>query len=140
MVSQDSSRKTDPGTCLHCSRCANADLLDSFSRRPKHLRIKAAREFEGTQKATTTPASLSALFAASNLLPLYREVGQLKATFSPPLAKPEATANCKSGVELTIPVDEGYIYKWTKAEWTGNQALTAQELDALLGMRAGPAC
>lgn len=76
-------------------------------------------------------------FAKNNLIPLYREAGQLKAAFSPPLAKPEATATCKSGVELTIPVDEGHIYKWTKAEWTGNAALTAQELDPLLEMRPG---
>ena len=77
------------------------------------------------------------VFAASNLLPIYRELGQLKAAFSPPLAKPEASATCKSGVELTIPVDEGYIYKWDKAEWTGNNALTSPELDAVLGMQAG---
>lgn len=77
------------------------------------------------------------LFAEKNLIPLYREVGQLKATFSPPLAKPEATATCKNGVEVTIPVDEGSIYKWNKAIWTGNTALTAQELDPLLGMRPG---
>ena len=77
------------------------------------------------------------LFTANYLIPLYREVGQLKAAFSPPLAKPEATATCKSGVDLTIPVDEGNIYKWNKAEWTGNTALTTQELDALLGMQAG---
>src|SRR5262249_14139402 len=64
------------------------------------------------------------------------ELGQLKAAFSPPLAKPEASATCKNGVELTIPVDEGYVYKWNKAEWTGNQALTETELDVLLGMRA----
>ena len=76
-------------------------------------------------------------FAQNNLIPLYRELGQLKAAFSPPLAKPEATANCKSGVELTVPVDEGLIYKWDKAEWTGNTALTAQELDPLLGMETG---
>ena len=77
------------------------------------------------------------LFTENNLIPLYREVGQLKAAFSPPLAKPESTANCKKGVEVTIPVDEGYIYRWNKAEWSGNEAITAQELDALLGMRAG---
>ena len=77
------------------------------------------------------------LFAEKNLIPLYREVGQLKATFAPPLSKPEATATCKNGVEITVPVDEGLIYKWNKAEWTGNTALTAPELDALLGMRAG---
>ena len=77
------------------------------------------------------------LFAQNNLIPLYREVGQLKAAFSPPHAKPEATATCKSGVEITIPVDEGAIYKWNKAEWTGNAAFSAQELDPLLGMQTG---
>ena len=55
----------------------------------------------------STHANSSSSFAENNLIPLYREVGQLKAAFSPPLAKPEATATCKSGVELTIPVDEG---------------------------------
>ena len=77
------------------------------------------------------------LFAQNNLIPLYRELGQLKAAFSPPQAKPEATATCKSGVEITIPVDEGAVYKWNKAEWTGNAAFSAQELDPLLGMQAG---
>lgn len=88
-------------------------------------------------KASEYSRVFVSLFTENNLIPLYREVGQLKAAFSPPLAKPENTANCKSGVELTIPVDEGLIYKWNKAEWTGNQAIAAQELDGLLGMRAG---
>jgi outer membrane protein insertion porin family len=88
-------------------------------------------------KASEYSRTFVRLFAENNLIPLYREVGQLKAAFAPPLAKPEDTANCKNGVELTIPVDEGLIYKWNKAEWSGNQAITAQELDALLGMRAG---
>ncbi len=77
------------------------------------------------------------LFAVTQLFPIYRELGQLKAAFSPPSAKIETSATCKSGVELTIPVDEGYIYKWNKAEWSGNKTLTAQELDALLGMQSG---
>jgi len=77
------------------------------------------------------------LFSVNTLFPLYREVGQLKAAFSPPLAKPEASANCKTGVDLTIPVDEGVIYKWDKAEWAGITALTAAELDALVSMEKG---
>jgi len=88
-------------------------------------------------KASDYSRTFVRLFAENNLIPLYREVGQLKAAFAPPLAKPEDTGNCKNGVELTIPVDEGLIYKWNKAEWAGNQAITTQELDALLGMRAG---
>ena len=77
------------------------------------------------------------LFSINTLLPLYKEVGQLKAAFSPPLAKPEASANCKSGVELTLPVDEGIIYKWDKAEWSGNTALTGQQLTDLVGLQTG---
>jgi outer membrane protein assembly factor BamA len=77
------------------------------------------------------------LFASNTLFSLYREVGQLKAAFAPPLAKPEESANCKAGVDLTIPVDEGLIYKWDKAEWTGITALKAEELNALLGMQTG---
>jgi outer membrane protein assembly factor BamA len=77
------------------------------------------------------------LFSTNTLFPLYRERGQLKAAFAPPSAKPEETANCKSGVELTIPVDEGLIYKWEKAEWTGNNSLKADELNSLLGMQPG---
>jgi outer membrane protein insertion porin family len=77
------------------------------------------------------------LFSTNTLIPLYRERGQLKAAFAPPDAKPEATANCKAGVELTIPVDEGLVYKWEKAEWNGNTALKPEELNALLGMQPG---
>src|SRR6185436_10062751 len=73
----------------------------------------------------------------NTLFPLYREVGQLRAAFAPPTAKPEESANCLSGVDLTIPVDEGLIYKWSKAEWSGVSALGAGELDALLAMTAG---
>src|SRR6185295_3238615 len=95
------------------------------------------RERSKELKASDYSRTFVSLFTANNLIPLYREVGQLKAAFSPPLAKPETSATCKSGVALTIPVDEGYIYKWNKAEWTGNAALTAHELDALLGMQTG---
>jgi outer membrane protein assembly factor BamA len=39
-------------------------------------------------------------------------------------------------VSVALPVEEGPIYVWEKAEWSGNQALTAKELDAALGMKA----
>lgn len=77
------------------------------------------------------------LFSANTLLPLYKETGQLKAAFAPPLPKPEASATCKSGVDLTIPVAEGAIYKWDKAEWWGNNVFTSQELTDRLGMQSG---
>jgi len=76
------------------------------------------------------------LFSTNTLFPLYREAGLLRAAFSPPLAKPEESATCKSGVDLTIPVDEGVVYKWSKAEWSGTAAMTSAELSALLNMPA----
>ena len=79
----------------------------------------------------------SSLFAVRTLIPIYRELGQLRATFAPPTAKPESSSTCRSGVDLTIPVDEGYVYMWDKADWSGISALTPQELDAALGMKAG---
>jgi outer membrane protein insertion porin family len=77
------------------------------------------------------------LFTAKNLSPLYREAGQLRAAFSPPLPKPEATATCKSGVEVSLPVDEGLIYKLGNVKWSGNTSLNASKLDSLLTIKSG---
>jgi Surface antigen variable number repeat len=38
-------------------------------------------------------------------------------------------------VTVAMSVDEGSIYVWDKATWEGAEGLTAQELDAALGMR-----
>lgn len=75
-------------------------------------------------------------FVESNLVPLYHERGYLRATFGPPQAKPETTPECEKGVALTLYVDEGPIYVWDKAVWEGSTALTPQELDIALGMKA----
>jgi outer membrane protein assembly factor BamA len=75
-------------------------------------------------------------FVESSLLPLYHERGYLRAAFGPPKVTPEASPDCGRGVAVTFPVDEGSIYVWDKAVWEGASGLTAQELDAALGMRA----
>ena len=75
-------------------------------------------------------------FPKYGLYPIYRELGQLRASFGAPIAKPESKAGCE-GVDLTIPVNEGAIYSWSKVEWSGNQALSVQELDDALGMKPG---
>lgn len=76
----------------------------------------------------------TASFVESNLLPLYQERGYLRAAFGPPKVVPEASPECK-GVSVAMNVDEGSIYVWDKATWEGAAGLTAQELDAALGMR-----
>lgn len=73
-------------------------------------------------------------FPGYGLYPIYRELGHLRATFGAPIARP---ANGCEGVDLTIPVNEGAIYSWVKSEWSGNQALTVQQLDEVLGMKPG---
>lgn len=75
-------------------------------------------------------------FPKFGLYPIYSELGHLQASFGEPVAKPATKAGCE-GVDLTIPVNEGAIYSWAKAEWFGNQLLSAKELDDALGMKPG---
>lgn len=75
-------------------------------------------------------------FPKYGLYPIYRELGHLRATFGTPVAKPVTNDSCE-GVDLTIPVNEGAIYSWVKADWSGNQVLSAKELDDALGMKPG---
>jgi outer membrane protein insertion porin family len=76
-------------------------------------------------------------FAKYSLYPIYREAGQWHAKFGDPIVKIIDERDCKHGLDLTIPVDEGPIYLWNKAEWTGNQVMTAIQLDATLAMKEG---
>jgi outer membrane protein insertion porin family len=78
------------------------------------------------------------VFPKYGLYPIYRELGHLRASFGAPLAKPEKSDSCE-GVDLTIPVNEGQVYSWEKAEWSGNQVVTAKELDEALAMKPGEA-
>ena len=76
-------------------------------------------------------------FARNTLLPLYRRIGRLRASFQEPTSRPETSGECVNGVAVTIPVEEGSVYFWDGAEWIGNGALSNDELSAALGMRAG---
>jgi outer membrane protein assembly factor BamA len=76
-------------------------------------------------------------FSQYVLYPLYREAGQWRAKFAEPIVKILDERDCNHGIDLSIPVDEGPIYKWDKAEWTGNEVLTPIQLDATLAMKNG---
>ncbi len=78
------------------------------------------------------------VFANSTLFPLYRRLGHLRAQFQQPTATvEESPSQCAGGVAITIPVDEGVVYSWETAEWSGNQTLTKEDLSAALGMKSG---
>lgn len=76
-------------------------------------------------------------FSQFVLFPMYREAGQWRAKFAEPVVKVLDERDCKGGLDLSIPVDEGPIYKWDKAEWTGSEVLTPIQLDATLAMKNG---
>lgn len=77
-------------------------------------------------------------FATHTLFPLYRRLGRLRAQFRTPTAEPTPNLpNCVGGVIVTIPVEEGAVFSWAQAEWSGNQVLPGSELSTALGMKAG---
>ena len=81
---------------------------------------------------------VAAIFAETQLVPLYRHLGHLRAQFKEPTATPESSpGRCADGVALTIPVDEGVVYSWESADWAGNQMLTKEDLTLALGMKTG---
>lgn len=94
---------------------------------------KAAKDLLGKSYSRTGTST----FAGIALFPIYRELGQLRAQFGRPLAKPLTTEKCRDGVDLTIPVNEGVVYAWEGAEWSGNHVVPAAELDKALQMKAG---
>ncbi len=75
--------------------------------------------------------------ARVTLLPLYSQVGQLRAKFSKPTVELATAEGCKGGVDVTIPVVEGPIFLWEKSAWSGNTVLPPAELDEALGMKTG---
>jgi outer membrane protein assembly factor BamA len=100
---------------------------------PEEMLVKSSRQL---MEADYSHKSAVA-FGGFILYPLYREAGQWRARFGDPKAKLDDSESCKGGVSLTIPVDEGPVYIWDKAEWSGNAALSAAVLDEALGMRSG---
>jgi outer membrane protein assembly factor BamA len=77
-----------------------------------------------------------AAYASSALLPIYYQRGYLRSQFN--RAKVSLIdANSKgpvTEVSITLPVVEGSQYAWSGASWSGNQALSADELAKILGM------
>ncbi len=76
-------------------------------------------------------------FANTNLKPLYRKIGFLKAKFMEVTAKPTADDSECKGVIVTVKVEEGKAYTWNGATWGNNKGLTTLELDVALGLKQG---
>jgi outer membrane protein insertion porin family len=76
-------------------------------------------------------------FASAGLLPLYYQHGYLRARFGRPM--PKILSKSPDGVVqeigVTLTVEEGREYYWERAEWSGNQKFSSEELDRMLGMK-----
>jgi len=82
------------------------------------------------------------LFFLEHVRPLYWEKGYLRAQIGPPqvrLSGNPAQAFSTGDIAVFVPIQPGNVYRWSGAQWTGNQALTPAELDALLGQVIGEA-
>src|SRR5262249_34002465 len=75
-------------------------------------------------------------FSRQTMTQPYRRAGYWRATFGPPQTTIGGVPGC-DGVVVTMRVDEGVSYTWDHAVWTGNAAMTASQLDALLGFKSG---
>ena len=76
-------------------------------------------------------------FAGAGLVPLYRKQGYLRVRFEKPdgaLLHSNDTAIVQP-VVVALSVEEGSVFYWEKAEWTGNRIFTSEELNRLLGMK-----
>jgi outer membrane protein insertion porin family len=76
-------------------------------------------------------------FAGAGLVPLYRKQGYLRARFEKPDGAPLHSNDTAivQPVVVTLSVEEGSVFYWEKAEWTGNRIFTSEELNRLLGMK-----
>jgi outer membrane protein assembly factor BamA len=107
---------------------------------PGATTISEAELIKASQSLLKTDYSRKnvSVFADYTLFPLYRHLGHLRAQFQQPGAVlEESPSQCAGGVVVTIPVNEGVVYSWEAAEWSGNQVLTKEDLSAALDMKAG---
>lgn len=93
--------------------------------------IAAAKELNEAEYAR----ELVRGFADVRLRAVYREIGQLRASFATPIGKPDS--KCKNGVDVTVPVDEGLVYSWGPITWSGSQVMQSDDLNLLLGVTTG---
>jgi len=123
----------------HLFRVADVSLKICTLHFPGALHVSEQKLIQATRSSTDPEYSRQSAkaFPKYGLFPIYRELGHLRASFGTPHAKPDTNPGCEGGVDLTIPVNEGAAYSWAKPEWSGNQVLTTNELDAALGMKPG---
>jgi outer membrane protein assembly factor BamA len=78
-----------------------------------------------------------AAFIKFALIPVYTQRGYLKAAFRPARPSLSPSGACANAVVVTLPVVEGFQYRWNDPVWSGNQSYSAQELNGALRLKPG---
>jgi outer membrane protein assembly factor BamA len=133
------SNQDTRGRPLHVFKVKDANLKICsirFAGARDELKPQLLKELQALLKTEYSRMDVG-LFAGAALTPFYRNCGYLKVRFRDPDAQLIADGDCKDRVEVTVPVEEGVLYRWDKAVWSGNQVLSAPELDDALGMKQG---
>lgn len=71
-----------------------------------------------------------------DLAPVYLASGHLKVSFADPQPKATDEGN-QTFVDVSFPVTPGAKYKLKQVQWSGNQALPAEQLQPLLKLKTG---
>jgi outer membrane protein insertion porin family len=83
--------------------------------------------------------TFTAEFIQQNLAPLFQQKGYLKVKFRSPEIAILSDATPGTPVNVTVDVVEGRRYQWERALWAGESSIATEELDRILGMKAGDA-
>ncbi|HXW16800.1 MAG TPA: FtsQ-type POTRA domain-containing protein, partial [Candidatus Acidoferrales bacterium] len=78
-------------------------------------------------------------FTFEQVRPLYEASGHLHAIMGEPAARFSGEPNQPPSQSVTaiIPVQAGPVYKWGGATWTGSAAISAGDLNSLVGLKDG---
>ena len=78
------------------------------------------------------------IFLSERVRPLYQEQGYLRAQIGKPEVRLRGNPKeaFSGSIDIFVPVVPGSIYRWGGAQWTGNEAVNASELNAILGFQA----
>ncbi len=140
-VLYESIQDTATGRTLHVFKVKNANhriCSIRFEGARDELKPQLVKEMGALLKTNYSRMDVS-LFAGAALTPFYRNRGFLKVRFGNSEAQLIGDGECKDGVGVTVSVEEGPLYRWDKAIWSGNRVLSAQELNEALAMKQGEA-
>jgi len=78
-------------------------------------------------------------FVFEQVRPLYEASAHLRVKIGEPAARftGDPSQPLRKSVTVIVPIEPGPVYKWAGATWSGNAAIPAADLNALIGLRDG---